>query len=90
MSWCFAIINGRLSEIYFEKKKGKIKFLGHCYVKKSQFKTKKEQKWIEEDTKKFRFFYKDGIYKDKSHSYKQVKPNYLKTKNIKALSPLVL
>lgn len=30
MNWCFAIINGKLGEIYFEKtKNGQIKFLGH-------------------------------------------------------------
>ena len=90
MEWSFAKINRRLAEIYYEKKKGKLKFLGHCYVKKSEFKTKKEQKWIEEDIKKFRFFYRDGLYKDKSNSYKQVKPSFLKYKNIKALSHLVL
>lgn len=40
MPWCFAIINNKLAEIYFEKKKGKIKIEGHCYVKKEEFKTR--------------------------------------------------
>ena len=63
MNWCFAIINGRLAEIFFEKKRNKIEFLGHCYVKKEEYKTKKEQKMITEDTKKFKFSYRKGEYK---------------------------
>ena len=62
MSWCFALINNRLAEIYFERNKEKIKFLGHCYVKKSEFKTKSEQRWIDEDTEKFRFVYRKKNY----------------------------
>lgn len=40
MSWCFAIINGRLAEIYFNETKKGPKFLGHCYVEKSEYTTK--------------------------------------------------
>lgn len=64
MSWCFAKINGRLAEIYFDKNKGKSKILGHCYVKKSDFKTERELRWIEEDTSRFNFVYKNSKYKD--------------------------
>jgi len=63
MSWCFAIVNNRLAEIYFEEKMGKPKIIGYCYVKKEEYKTKREQKWIEEDTAKLRFVYRKGKYK---------------------------
>lgn len=62
MNWCFARINNRLAEIYFERKGKKIKFLGHCYVKKFEYKTKREQKWIEEDTKRVKLVYKNKRY----------------------------
>ena len=63
MSWCFAIVNGRLAEIFFEKKGNKLKFLGHCYVKKEEYKTQKELRWIDEDTKKFKLIYRKSKYK---------------------------
>lgn len=63
MGWCFAIVNNKLAEIYFEKKKnGKVSFYGHCYVKKSDYTTIKEKQWIEEDTKAFRFAHHSGKY----------------------------
>lgn len=61
--WSFAIINGKLAEIYFEKNKGKIKFLGHCYVKRSEYKTKYEIKAIKLGTKKVKLSYQKGKYK---------------------------
>ena len=61
--WCFAIVNNRLAKIYFRREKGKVKILGHCYVKKEEFKDKQEQRWIKEDTKKHRFVFRKGIYK---------------------------
>ncbi len=67
MDWCFAIINGKLAEVYFEKKKN-IKFLGHCFVKKSEFLTKREQQQIKVDTKKVRLTYKDEKYADEKFS----------------------
>lgn len=63
MSWCFAKINGRLAEIYFNETKKGPKFLGHCYVEKSEYTTKNEQKWIEADSAKFKFSYRNKIYK---------------------------
>lgn len=63
MSWCFAIMNNRLAEIYFEKKKGKPEIIGHCYVEREEYETKQEQKWIKGDTTKYRFVYKKGKYK---------------------------
>lgn len=64
MAWCFAIINNRLGEIYFEEKKNRqIKFWGHCYIKRTDFKIKQEQKWIDQDIKKTRIIYRGGKYK---------------------------
>ena len=64
MGWCFAIVNNRLAEIYFDKKKnGQIKICGHCYVKKEDYKTKQEQRWIARDTKKVRVVYRNKKYK---------------------------
>ena len=60
--WAFALINKRLAEFHYEINKGKFYMTyGHCYVKRSEYKTKKEQKWIERDTKKYRLTY----YKEK-------------------------
>ena len=42
MSWCFAIINGRLTEMFFYRKKG---IQGHCYVKREDY-NKTEQNFI--------------------------------------------
>ena len=64
MPWCFAIVNNKLAEIYFDKKKDSSnKIWGHCYVKKEEYKTKQEQKWIEEDTKKVRVIWRNKKYK---------------------------
>jgi len=64
MFWSFAIINNKLAEIYFDKdKNGKPKFTGHCYVVKNDFKTRAEQKAIEEDIAKYRFTYRKGKYR---------------------------
>jgi len=63
MSWCFAIINNRLAEIFFEKGKTGAKITGHCYVQKVEYKMKREQKWIKEDTARLRFSYRNCRYK---------------------------
>ena len=64
MSWSFAIINGKLGEIYFEKtKNGQTKFLGHCYIAEGECITKQEQKCIDADTKKSRIVYRNKKYK---------------------------
>lgn len=63
MNWCFAIVNDRLAEIFFERSGSTLKFIGHCYVKKEKYGTKKEQKWIDEDTEKFKFSYRKAKYK---------------------------
>ena len=60
--WCFAMINERLAEIYFDKKKGKSVIWAHCYVKLNEF-NKKEQKEIMADIKKYKFSYRNKKYK---------------------------
>ena len=65
MSWCFAIINNRIAEIYFEKNKKEVKFLGHCYVKESEYTLKEERDCIKKDIVKHRFTYRKGVYKNR-------------------------
>lgn len=61
--WCFAIVNGRLAEIFYDDRK---RVCGHCYVNRKDYKTKQEQKWIEQDTKKLRFVWRNKQYRQKS------------------------
>lgn len=63
MPWLFAIVNNRLAEIYFDKIRKKTKITGHCYVKRAEYKTKKEQKWIRDDTFHLKFSYRKGKYR---------------------------
>ena len=64
MDWCFALINNRLAEIFFEKNsKGENNIIGHCHVKREKYPTKREQKWIDQDTAKFKFSYRQGEYR---------------------------
>lgn len=63
MNWCFAIVNGKLAEIFFDRKGGRRVITAHCYVKKSEYKTAREKKWILSNTKKFRFIWRNKKYK---------------------------
>jgi len=63
MYWSFAIINGRLAEVFFDKKGDTPVFLGHCYVRKEEYPTKREQRMIERDIKKNRLSYRKGEYR---------------------------
>ena len=64
MYWCFAKINGRSGEIYFDKNKNdRVKIIGHCYVKKEEFKTKGELRDFDQETKKFKIIYRNRKYK---------------------------
>ena len=65
MSWTFALINNRLAEIYFDRKGKTIVIRGHCYVERSEFTTKREQKYIDVDIKKHMFSYRGKRYRDK-------------------------
>lgn len=66
MGWSFALLNGRLVEIYFENGKGLAGISGHCYVARKEFKTKREQKMIDADIKKYQFTYRNKKYRDKN------------------------
>ncbi len=62
--WAFALINGRLTEFNFEINKGKFYMTyGHCYVKRNEYKTKYEQRWIDKDTKKYQFTFRNKQYR---------------------------
>lgn len=63
MPWCFAIVNNKLAEIYFDKKDGQMRIRGHCYVKKKEYKTKQGQRWIIQDTKKVKVIYRNKKYR---------------------------
>ena len=60
MFWVFAVINGRLSELFFDRKNGTPVILAHAYVKVSEYKTRREKRMIREDTKKHRFTYRNN------------------------------
>ncbi len=63
MYWSSAVVNNKLAEIFFDKgKNGRIKISGHCYVKKSEYKTMQEQKLIAEDIKRTKVPYRNKKY----------------------------
>ena len=64
-SWAFAIVNGRLAEIYFNSDGGVRDIYGHCCVKRSEYKTKSEHNMIDKDIKKFHLSYRNNKYKEK-------------------------
>ena len=72
--WCFAIMNGRLAEIYFQKKHG---IYGYCYIDREKY-SKKEQKMINTDIRHYKFTYRKGFYFDKLNGIKQKAPNMRK------------
>lgn len=63
MYWCFAVVNNHLAEIFYDRKRSKFVILGHCYVKKGEYNTTREQLQIKQDTKKFHFVRKNNTYK---------------------------
>lgn len=64
MTWSFAMVNGKLSEIFWDLKRDrkKQKVDAHCYVKRSEYKTKREQAMIDKDLEYYRFSWRHGIY----------------------------
>jgi len=62
MSWSFAIVNNKLAEIYFRHGKKNSRIYAHCYVRREEYETKVEQKWIKEDTEHLCFRYRKGKY----------------------------
>ena len=58
-------MNGKLAEIFFDSKEnGDPVIRGYCHVKKSEYTTKKEKRWITADTKRYRFSYRNKKYFD--------------------------
>lgn len=64
-SWSFAKVNNKLAEIFFERRKRRLIFYGHCYVKRSDYKTKNEEKWIDSDIQKHDFIFRNSEYIDR-------------------------
>ncbi len=64
--WSFVLINKRLAELFFERKGNTVYINGYCYVKKSEYKTKREQQQIISDTKKYQITYRNKIFTDKN------------------------
>ena len=62
MGWRFALVNNRLAEIFFKGEK-RPRVFTHCYVERSEYKSKQEQGWIDKDTAKCRFSCQKGKYK---------------------------
>ena len=75
MGWCFAIVNNKLAEIYFDRNG----IYGHCYVKKEEFKTNQQQKWIKEDTAKYKFTYRKDVYRKIPYFFNNKYPTPIKT-----------
>jgi len=64
MYWCFAIINNKSGEIYFDRREnGEVEFQGHCYVKRTDFRIKGELHALDQETKKFKIVYRNKKYK---------------------------
>ena len=57
------MINNRLAEVFFDKKRKCIEIKGHAYVEASDYKSLKEKHWIEKDTSRLRLVYRNGNYK---------------------------
>ncbi|OGH16936.1 MAG: hypothetical protein A3C22_02135 [Candidatus Levybacteria bacterium RIFCSPHIGHO2_02_FULL_37_10] len=64
--WSFALVNNKLAEVFFERKRGENIFFGHAYVKESEYATRREKRWIKEDATKVRLVYRKGKYKFKN------------------------
>ena len=58
--WNFAKVNGKLAEVFFKRRGKVIVFQAFCYVKKSEYRTKKEQNWIMLDTENVNLKWRDG------------------------------
>ena len=59
--WRFALLNGRLAEIYFVVGKGTSGIWAHCYVDKDKY-DKSEKKMIAADIKKHQLIYRKRKY----------------------------
>ena len=66
MNWCFAKINGRLAEVYFDTEENKSEIKGHCYVSLDEYTTRQELKLVKKDTELYQFSYRNKIYRQKN------------------------
>lgn len=71
--WCFAIINGRLGEIFFQAGKGACGIWAHSYIERKEF-TKRAQKTMDKDIEKHRLTYRKGRYRRKITQNIKVQP----------------
>ncbi len=63
MNWCFAKINNRIGEIYFDRTKGgQARIFSHCFIERANFIAKEENEAFESDAKKFKVVYKNKKY----------------------------
>lgn len=62
MTWSFGLVNGKLAEVFFEKRKGKTVPYAHAYVRESEYTTKRDKRWIQEDTERIKLVYRLGKY----------------------------
>jgi len=65
--WCFALVNGRLAEIYFRRQHG---IYAYCYVDRQSFRTKRERLDIQHDIARYRFTFRNGWFRDKLNGYR--------------------
>ena len=61
-AWSFALVNGRLAEVFFKIKKGKTIIDGHTPVKREIYYRKHDQRLIDSDTKKYKLTFRKGVY----------------------------
>ncbi len=55
--WSYALINGRLGEIYFDCKHGKIIYEGHSYLRKDERLTLREAAALQHDVARTQLSY---------------------------------
>ncbi|MBI3595630.1 MAG: hypothetical protein HY203_00570 [Nitrospirae bacterium] len=78
--WQSGLVNGRLAEVFFSN--GRI--LGYCLVDATEYKTRKEKRWIAEDTQKLQLTYKNKEYHDRLSGKKlpQARPINLRSRKL--------
>lgn len=55
--WSYALINGRLGEIYFDRKRGKIIYEGHSYLRPNERLTLREAAALQHDVDRTQLSY---------------------------------
>ena len=63
LAWAYAIVNGRLGEVYFEKSEGAKGIFAHAYLDKTCISwNKKDKQLMRKDVKHHRFTYRKRKY----------------------------